>query len=119
HGCATGSVANVDVRWHTDRSAVTVVAASQHYPDSGPRGLPIRGLDEVARLPDTLVFHAGTRCEGHKVLTAGGRVLAVTGLGASLEEARTRAYAGMERVRFDGMQVRSDIGSAVGSGLLA
>ncbi|HHY93099.1 MAG TPA: phosphoribosylamine--glycine ligase, partial [Firmicutes bacterium] len=73
-------------------------------------GFPIQGLKEAAAQPDTLVFHAGTRREGDQVVTAGGRVLAVTALGASLPAARDRAYRAAERIHFQGCHFRRDIG---------
>jgi phosphoribosylamine--glycine ligase len=89
---------------------VGVVLASQGYPSSGPTGLPIRGLDEAARLDGVLVFHAGTARRGDSVVTAGGRVITVVGRGNSFEDAIERAYAGVARISFDGMHYRRDIG---------
>ena len=100
---------------------VGVVLASQGYPGSGPHGLPISGIDEAEALDDVLVFHAGTTSEpsaahssgladAGRILTAGGRVLTVVGRGATYEDAIARAYAGVSRISFDGMQYRKDIG---------
>lgn len=88
-------------------SAVCVVLASGGYPGAYETGRPISGLDRDA--PDTLVFHAGTRHAGGEPTTAGGRVLAVTGLGPSVEEARARAYARAEEINFEGAVRRHDI----------
>jgi phosphoribosylamine--glycine ligase len=89
---------------------VGVVLASEGYPASGPVGVPIRGLDDAARVDDVLVFHAGTARRGNQIVTAGGRVLTVVGRGASYEDAIERAYAGVARISFDGMHCRRDIG---------
>jgi phosphoribosylamine--glycine ligase len=89
-------------------AACCVVAASGGYPGAFQAGFAIEGLDLVG--PDTIVFHAGTRRDGDRYLSAGGRVLGVTGLGADLEAARARAYASVERIRFPAMQYRRDIG---------
>ncbi len=75
----------------------------------------ITGLDDVTALPDTIVFHAGTRRNESGYVTAGGRVLGVCARAAKLGDAIARAYAGVERVEFAGMQVRRDVGArAVG-----
>jgi phosphoribosylamine--glycine ligase len=85
---------------------VTVVLASRGYPESSSSGDVITGLDEVE---DAEVYHAATARAGDEFVTAGGRVLAVTGLGPGPAEARDRAYAAVERIDFDGRQVRTDI----------
>jgi phosphoribosylamine--glycine ligase len=90
-------------------SAVGVTLASDGYPGSYDVGLPI-ALDAEGLGPETLLFHAGTRAQDGQLLTAGGRVFTVVGLGADLASARSRAYAGIERVKFAGMRYRSDIG---------
>jgi phosphoribosylamine--glycine ligase len=100
-----GGLAGVDPEW-SDDWAVTVVLASRGYPESSSSGDPITGLDEV---DGAEVFHAGTAESAGEIVTAGGRVLGVTGLGATPGEARDRAYAAAERIRFDGRQLRSDI----------
>jgi phosphoribosylamine--glycine ligase len=95
------------------RPAVSVVLASQGYPGPFVKDRVISGLDEAAKVPDVKVFHAGTRLEGDRILTDGGRVLAVTALGDNLADARKRAYAAAERIRFTGMQYRRDIAAKV------
>jgi phosphoribosylamine--glycine ligase len=89
---------------------VGVVLASRGYPASAESGQPISGLDEAAAVPGALVFHAGTREQGGRIQTAGGRVLTVVGRGATFGEAMASAYAAVERISFDGMQFRRDIG---------
>ena len=103
--CA-GTLDQVEVRWRQDACA-TVVLASGGYPGQYATGYPIHGLEAVQ---DALVFHAGTIRQGAEVVTAGGRVLAVTALGADLPAALDRAYAGIEMVAFEGGFLRHDIG---------
>jgi phosphoribosylamine--glycine ligase len=84
------------------------VLAAQGYPEEPRKGDRIEGLPRPEA--DCRVFHAGTRAEGGSILTNGGRVLCVTALGDNLRAARSRAYDAVERIRFDGMQFRRDIG---------
>ena len=109
--CLTGQLADLDVRWR-DRAAATVVAASEGYPGGYLKGREISGVAEAEVLPGAAVFHAGTRLDNAgRLLTDGGRVLAVTGVGDDLPAALGRAYDGIERVRFEGMHYRCDIGA--------
>jgi phosphoribosylamine--glycine ligase len=101
----TGGLAGVEPDW-SDDWAVTVVLASRGYPETSSSGDVISGLDEV---DEAEVFHAATALEDGQFVTAGGRVMGVTGLGAGAGEARDRAYAAVERIRFDGRQARTDI----------
>ncbi|HWQ29022.1 MAG TPA: phosphoribosylamine--glycine ligase, partial [Dehalococcoidia bacterium] len=101
-------LADVDVEWD-EGASVCVMLASGGYPGAYEAGFPIEGLGDVD--PDVLVFHAGTRRRDDGALvTAGGRVLAVTATGATLEEARNKVYRNVERIRFQGMHYRRDIG---------
>jgi phosphoribosylamine--glycine ligase len=86
-----------------------VVAASAGYPGEVRKGLELTG--DVWGTDEAVVFHAGTRCEGERIVASGGRVLGVTGVGSTLALARDRAYRALERVRFEGMQFRTDIGA--------
>jgi phosphoribosylamine--glycine ligase len=88
--------------------AVTVVLASKGYPDSASEGDVIEGLRSIDSL-DTEVLHAGTAMRGEQLVTAGGRVLNVTGLGDTVEDARRRAYVAADKVHFEGKQLRRDI----------
>jgi phosphoribosylamine--glycine ligase len=95
-------------------AAVCVVLASEGYPGPSPTDRAIAGLEDIpADPPDTIRFHAGTRREGGRWLTSGGRVLGITGLGATLREARERAYAGVRAIHFEGLVHRSDIAAGV------
>lgn len=91
-------------------SAVTVVMAQAGYPGVLRPPVALGGLHEAGALPGVTVFHAGTRLEGDRVMTSGGRVLAVTALGSDMDEARQRAYAAAGRIEFEGAQLRRDIG---------
>jgi phosphoribosylamine--glycine ligase len=95
----------------TDAAAVTVVIAANGYPAAGDTGSSIEGIEE-AEADGALVFHAGTALRERRLVTNGGRILNVTGVGATIAEARTRAYVAAERIHFDGARYRSDIASA-------
>jgi phosphoribosylamine--glycine ligase len=88
--------------------AVTVVLAAAHYPQAGDVGTPIDGVAE-AEASGALVFHAGTARRADRLVTNGGRILNVTGVGDDLTEARAAAYAAVEQISFPGMKYRSDI----------
>ncbi len=106
-----GGLAGATLGWDPD-TAVTVVLASRGYPDSAASGDAIRGLDHVAG--PVRVTHAGTaRVDTGEIVTSGGRVLNVTGLGADAAEARAAAYAAADVIEFDGMQLRRDIAQRV------
>jgi phosphoribosylamine--glycine ligase len=102
-----GGLAGMEPEW-SQQWAVTVVLASRGYPASSSKGDEITGLGRLDSL-DVEVLHAGTAQRGDAVVTAGGRVLNVTGLGDSPSEARERAYAAAERIEFPGKQMRTDI----------
>ena len=102
-----GSLERAEAEWDR-RCALGVVLAAGGYPDEPRKGDRITGLPAPA--DDCRVFHAGTRLDNGTVVTNGGRVLCVTALGDSLRIARTRAYDVIEKIRFDGMQFRRDIG---------
>ena len=105
-----GTVASVIPEWDT-RPAVCIVLASGGYPGPIEKGKEINGIEEASKDPDVVVFHAGTVSKEGKVVTNGGRVLGVTALGATLEEARAKAYAAADRISFEGKQLRRDIGA--------
>ena len=105
---AAGELAGVKAAWKP-RECVTVVLASAGYPASSHKGDVITGLDEAAALDDVTVFHAGTALQDGQVVTAGGRVLAVSALGDGFAAARARAYEGVAQIAFAGMQARPDI----------
>ena len=104
--CLQGNVASLNLEWSDDR-AVAVVIASPGYPGPVPSGLPISGLDDLD--DDVLAFHAGTAISNENLVTTGGRVLTIVGFGATIAEARKRAYDNVDRVRIDGAHFRTDI----------
>ena len=106
---ATGKLSSLpELQWKSE-SAVTVVMAAKGYPDSPVSGAVISGIDQAQEL-GTLVYHAGTKTnEAGELLVNGGRVLSVTAIGTDLAVARMQAYAGVERIEFDGEHHRSDI----------
>ncbi len=108
-----------DLRW-TPQSAVAVVVASENYPDTPRTGDRVRGVRKANALEGVHVLHAGTRLDDDgKTVSAGGRVLAVVGLGQDLEEARERAYEGVELIHLEGGQHRTDIGAKAARGQIA
>ena len=91
------------------RPCVCVVCAAEGYPGDYKKGVPITGLDAAAKMKDIMVFHAGTRNAGG-IVTNGGRVLGVTGLGATIRDAIDKTYQAVAGINFEGMQYRTDIG---------
>jgi phosphoribosylamine--glycine ligase len=108
-GAAEGALGGLDLSVGPE-AAVSVVLAARGYPDAPETGVELQGLDE-AEETGALVFHAGTASRDGRVLSAGGRVLNVTGTGDSVSEARARAYAAVELIDFPGAQYRRDIAS--------
>ena len=107
---ATGRL-HTPVEFH-DHACVTVVLASPGYPAAPQTGGIITGLDAASAIDDVMVFHAGTERVGDDLVTAGGRVLAVTALGTDLAQARARAYEAADLVSWPGLQRRSDIAAS-------
>ena len=100
-----GRLSDMDITW-SDEAAVCVVLASGGYPGAYKKGLPISGLDQVEQ---SIVFHAGTALQDGQTVTSGGRLLGVTALGGSIEEAREKAYADIARIDYEGKHFRTDI----------
>jgi phosphoribosylamine---glycine ligase len=102
-------IGSTSIEWSAD-SAVCLVAASGGYPGSFEKGKPITGLDQARSVEGVVVFHSGTTTDGQGgMITAGGRVLGVTGRGRTLQQARARAYEAMSCIKFAGLHYRSDI----------
>jgi len=95
---------------------MAVVLASAGYPGSYEKGKPIHGLERAAEVDGVTVYHAGTRSEGDRCVTAGGRVLGVTATGDTIEVAAERAYRACDLIDFEGKQLRRDIGHHARSG---
>nr|WP_294515038.1 phosphoribosylamine--glycine ligase [uncultured Bilophila sp.] len=108
--CIDGRLADVKLALRPE-SALGVVIAAEGYPGGYPKGMEIKGIDVVDALPDTKVFQAGTKREGSRTLSSGGRVLCVTALGNGLVEAQKRAYEAVAKIDMDKSQHRSDIGA--------
>lgn len=102
------TLSDLDIEWD-DRACTCVIMASGGYPKSYPKGIEINGLTD-GQLDGVTVYHAGTKRDGDKLVTSGGRVLGVTALGASIEDALAKSYAGVEKIKFDGAHYRKDIG---------
>ncbi len=104
-----GELDKQELRWD-DSVSVCVVMASRGYPGHYEKGLEIKGLDSSGAMPGTVVFHAGTAIKNGKTVTDGGRVLGVTALGGSYREAVGRAYEAVEKISWEGVHYRKDIG---------
>jgi phosphoribosylamine--glycine ligase len=103
-----GRLDEISLKWDS-RPSVCVVMASGGYPGDYEKGKEITGLVEAQALDDVMVFHAGTKQQGDKVVTSGGRVLGVTALGSDIAAAKARAYEAVDRIAFDGACCRRDI----------
>lgn len=102
------TLSDLDIEWD-DRACTCVIMASGGYPKSYPKGIEINGLTD-GQLDGVTVYHAGTKRDGDKLVTSGGRVLGVTALGESIEDALAKSYAGVKKIKFDGAHYRKDIG---------
>jgi phosphoribosylamine--glycine ligase len=107
--CMKGNLSQWEIEWD-DRASVCVVMASKGYPGDYGKGEIIKGLEEVFQMEDVFVFHAGTALKYGQVVTYGGRVLGVTGLGKDIQKAKERAYQAVEKISWDGAYYRKDIG---------
>lgn len=107
--CIDGTLNKLEVEWK-DQYASCIVIASEGYPNKYEKGFPIRGLNEIQKKENIVLFHAGTVIKDNEVVTNGGRVLNVTATGSSLNDALNDAYEAISEVSFDGMQFRKDIG---------
>lgn len=102
------TLSDLDIEWD-ERACTCVIMASGGYPKSYPKGIEIKGLTD-GQLDGVTVYHAGTKLDGDKLVTSGGRVLGVTALGDTLEAALEKSYAGVKSISFDGANFRNDIG---------
>lgn len=102
----SGELDNLNVQWK-EEAAVCVIMASGGYPGPYEKGVEIEGLELVD--DQAIVFHAGTERKNEKVVTNGGRVLGVTSIGSTVQEARDKAYQAVQKISFDGAHYRSDI----------
>lgn len=104
-----GKISEVKLHF-SSAQAICLVLASEGYPGSYKKGLPISGLEEAAQMPEIQIFHAGTTWQNGQIVTSGGRVLGITAVGSNLAEARQKAYQAAEKISFPGMFYRRDIG---------
>ena len=104
-----GMLRNFDLRWYAD-AALTVVMAAKGYPGSYAKGSVIDGLDAAAQVEGAEIFHAGTLAQDGRILANGGRVLNVSAVGRTIAEARSRAYAAVDRIHWSDGFCRRDIG---------
>ena len=107
--CIAGDLSTGEITWDP-RAAVCVVMASQGYPGAYEKGKPIHGLEKVEMMPGVYCFHAGTAVKEGRYLTAGGRVLGVTGLGNGIKEAIETTYQAVAEITWEGVHYRKDIG---------
>ena len=107
--CMNGSLSRCRIEWDS-RPSVCVVMASRGYPGDYEKGKAIAGLEEVSRMEDVFVFHAGTAQKDDRVITSGGRVLGVTGLGEDIPKAIEKTYEAVKKISWEGVQYRTDIG---------
>ena len=104
--CIQGNLSEDDLQWE-DEKCVTVILASGGYPESYEKGKEITGINDVDE--DIIIFHGGTKLQENRIVTDGGRVLAVTALGTTLDEARNKVYKNIPKIHFEKMQYRADI----------
>lgn len=112
NACIDGALDKIDLQFE-DNAAVCVILASDGYPESYEKGKVITGLENFDGKEDYYVFHAGTKFDGDRIVTNGGRVLGVTAKGRDLLEARKNAYAATEWVSFENKYMRNDIGKSI------
>lgn len=103
------TLSDLDIEWY-DGAAACVVMASGGYPVKYNKGLEITGLDDKGQVDDAIVYHAGTKYENGKFYTNGGRVLGITAVAPTLDEALKKAYSAVDKINFDGAHYRHDIG---------
>jgi phosphoribosylamine--glycine ligase len=107
--CMRGNLSQYEIEWE-NRPSVCVVMASRGYPGDYEKGKVIEGLDEISQMEDVFVFHAGTAFKDEQMVTNGGRVLGVTGLGKDIPKAIERTYQAVKKISWDGVHYRTDIG---------
>jgi phosphoribosylamine--glycine ligase len=107
--CMKGNLSGCEIEWDS-RASVCVVMASRGYPGNYEKGKPISGMKEVSKMEDVFVFHAGTALKDSQMVTNGGRVLGVTGLGKDIPRAIERTYEAVKKISWEGVHYRTDIG---------
>jgi phosphoribosylamine--glycine ligase len=109
NSCIDKNLAKQEIKWK-NLFACNIALASGGYPGNYEKEKEIFGIDEAEMQNDIVIFHAGTKIENNKLVTNGGRVLGVSATGKNLEEALAKAYKAIEKISFEGMQYRRDIG---------
>ncbi len=109
--CLDAKLNKIKIKWK-NLSACTIVLASGGYPGNYEKGKVIFGFSEAEMQPDIVIFHAGAKMTGQDLVTNGGRVLGISAIGNTLEEALAKAYKAIEKISFEGMQYRKDIGKS-------
>ena len=109
--CLDGKLNEIEIIWR-NAYACTIILASGGYPGNYEKGKVVSGIDDAERELDIIVFHAGTAAKDDKFVTNGGRVLGVSAIGITLEETLAKAYKAIEKISFEGMQYRKDIGKS-------
>ena len=105
-----GNLEKINIKWN-NLASCNIVLCSGGYPGDYKKGFPISGIKEAEKNPDIIIFHAGTKLdENRNLVTNGGRVLGVSAVGNTLEEALATAYEAVEKIYFEGMHYRRDIG---------
>lgn len=112
NACVDQTLDKINIKWST-KCACTVMLASKGYPGPYEKGKIITGIEEAEKEKNVIVFHAGTKIENNNLVTNGGRVLGVSAIGESLEEALGIAYKAILKISFEGMQYRKDIGGGI------
>ena len=107
--CIDGKLSELEIKWQKAYAA-NIVLASSGYPGNYEKGKIITGIEDAEAMQDIVVFHAGTKTENGNLVTNGGRVLGVSAIGNTLEEALAKTYKAIEKISFEGMQYRRDIG---------
>jgi phosphoribosylamine--glycine ligase len=102
-------LSDIDIEWREEAS-VCIVVSSRGYPGKYQKGVVITGLEKVKTMKDIVVFHAGTSFSNKDIITSGGRVVSITATGADIKDAKIKAYDAVEKISFDGMHYRKDIG---------
>ena len=107
--CIDGKLNELEIKWK-GKFACNIVLASAGYPGNYEKGKEIKGIGGTESDDDIVIFHAGTKMEGDKLITNGGRVLGISAVGNTMREALQKAYKAIEKISFEGMQYRKDIG---------
>ena len=107
-----GTISELEIKWKTNTYACNIALASAGYPGKYEKGKVISGIEKAESEEDIVVFHAGTKMENNKLVINGGRVLGVSATGNTLKEVLEKAYKAIEKISFEGMQYRKDIGKS-------